>query len=126
MAMPMTAVAKNNLLNTVRESGIYRPEQEDRQEGSARGGAAPSGARHCPPGLARKNPPCIPPGQAMKYGIGDRLQGDYDELEDWERAGLPRPRRGEAYYRIGDNYIRVKNDTLEVLELFEAIRNVAD
>lgn len=32
------------------------------------------GAGGCPPGLARKAVPCMPPGQARKlYGIGDRL-----------------------------------------------------
>lgn len=28
---------------------------------------------HCPPGLAKKNKGCLPPGQAKKYRIGHRL-----------------------------------------------------
>lgn len=30
-------------------------------------------SRSCPPGLAKKNNGCLPPGQAKKLGIGDRL-----------------------------------------------------
>ena len=38
------------------------------------------GVGGCPPGLAKKNPPCVPPGQAKKlYGLGDRVpRGWYD------------------------------------------------
>jgi hypothetical protein len=36
------------------------------------------GVGGCPPGLAKKNPPCIPPGQAKKlYGVGQRLPLGY-------------------------------------------------
>ena len=32
------------------------------------------GVAHCPPGLAKKAVPCVPPGQAKKmYGVGERL-----------------------------------------------------
>lgn len=34
-------------------------------KGKSNHAAAPA-ARHCPPGLARKNPPCVPPGLAKK------------------------------------------------------------
>jgi hypothetical protein len=37
--------------------------------------AQPAG--HCPPGLARKNPPCVPPGQAKKWNLGDRYDGEW-------------------------------------------------
>ena len=30
-------------------------------------------AAGCPPGLAKKNPPCIPPGQAKKYNPGQHI-----------------------------------------------------
>lgn len=36
------------------------------------------GADGCPPGLAKKNPPCVPPGQAKKlYGVGQQLPLGY-------------------------------------------------
>ena len=87
---------------------------------------AKSKGGNCPPGLAKKNPPCVPPGQAKKgYGVGDKYY--YDEyLSDYDRRryNLPRLPRGESYYRVGDSFIRVDNQTREVLELFEAIGRV--
>lgn len=38
---------------------------------------AEAGPRHCPPGLAKKNPPCIPPGQVGRRG------GHWDD-DDWD------------------------------------------
>ncbi|MCP5084427.1 MAG: RcnB family protein [Alphaproteobacteria bacterium] len=78
---------------------------------------------HCPPGLAKKNPPCVPPGLAKKrYRVGDRLpDGDYYYVRDPSRYGLPYLNYNESYYRIGDSYIRVDRDTREVLELIEAL-----
>lgn len=79
---------------------------------------------NCPPGLMKKSPRCIPPGQAKKYGynVGNRLpNGDYDYIRDPSRYRLPRLGRGESYYRIGDNYLRIDRETREVLELIDAI-----
>lgn len=81
---------------------------------------------HCPPGLAKKNPPCIPPGQAKKYApryhVGDRLPpGEYDRVYDHYRYRLPRLRRGEVYYRIGDSIVRIDRETREILQLIEVV-----
>lgn len=73
---------------------------------------------HCPPGLAKKNPPCVPPGQAKKYGRGDYIYRDYDVIRDPERYGL---RKGDNYYRVGDYVYRVDKDTREVLDLIGAV-----
>jgi hypothetical protein len=44
---------------------------------------AQSTVGHCPPGLAKKNPPCVPPGQVGKsYHIGER----YGKDEYWDDA----------------------------------------
>lgn len=80
----------------------------------------------CPPGLAKKNPPCVPPGQAKKiYRIGDRYdRNDYLNDYDRRRYNLPRLPRGQSYYRVGNSLIRVDNETREVLELIEAVARV--
>ncbi len=80
----------------------------------------------CPPGLAKKNPPCVPPGQAKKYyRIGDYLpHGDYYRIRDWDRYDLPRLRRGEVYYRMGDSILRVDRDTREILQLIETVAGI--
>ncbi|MDU9004046.1 hypothetical protein QO231_09290 [Sedimentitalea todarodis] len=40
------------------------------------------GNYNCPPGLAKKAVPCVPPGQLKKYGTGDYLYNDYFVLTD--------------------------------------------
>ncbi len=104
-------------------------------------GASPSlakGPNHCPPGLAKKAVPCVPPGQAKKYDrvygdedryyrilehrgyrIGDRYRWDdrYDRFWDYDRYRLPRLRENEAYYRDGRVVLRVDNETRRVIEL---------
>lgn len=67
----------------------------------------------CPPGLAKKNNGCMPPGQAKKiYSVGERLS------TDWSRDYMPASYRSfytdtpNYYYRYDDNgYIyRVNRD----------------
>lgn len=78
---------------------------------------------HCPPGLAKKNPPCVPPGQAKKmYGPGDRITHDYILIRDPWRYGLD----DGTYYRVGDYVYRVDRDTREVLDLIGAVARVLD
>lgn len=78
---------------------------------------------HCPPGLAKKNPPCVPPGQAKKYKRGDYIQRDYTRIKNPEEYGL---KRGETYYRVGDYVYRVDRETREVLDLIGAVGAVLD
>lgn len=90
-------------------------------------------AGHCPPGLAKKNPPCVPPGQARQSsrghaspGVGDVLRvGDYVLIRDPRRHDLE-TRDGWRYYRDGDRAYRVDPDTrrvLAVLNLIDAFTN---
>lgn len=66
--------------------------------------AAQGGPRHCPPGLAKKNPPCVPPGQARG--------GDRDEDRDRDRDRDPGYAEG---YRDGyeDGYRLAVGDLLD-------------
>jgi hypothetical protein len=86
--------------------------------------AGPPGPGHCPPGLAKKNPPCVPPGLAKKYYPGDIIYdwrrydriyyGDYD---------LRRPGPGHHYIRIGGDVYLIAEATQRVIEainLFDA------
>ncbi|QRZ12681.1 hypothetical protein JWJ88_03535 [Paracoccus methylovorus] len=86
----------------------------------------------CPPGLAKKNPPCVPPGQARKhvarYGnrVGDILRTkDYIVVRDPRRYDLE-ARHGWNYYRDDDRIYRVDSETrkvLAVLNLIDAFAN---
>ena len=90
-------------------------------------------AANCPPGLAKKNPPCVPPGQAKK-GVttrewlqrGDRLDRDYDRVRDPWRYRLPTIGNNEGYYRDGRIVYRVDEQTRRVVDwilLTDAILN---
>ncbi|MGV8987018.1 MAG: hypothetical protein ACOH2H_12120 [Cypionkella sp.] len=72
---------------------------------------------NCPPGLAKKNPPCVPPGQAKKgtaidpFKVGDNLPAGYNVI-------LTPPSQTEpdtsVYARSGDNLYRVAPETGQV------------
>lgn len=75
----------------------------------------------CPPGLAKKNPPCVPPGLARQgahdWRVGDYLRGDYRLTRDWGRYGLPPLEDRLAYAILSDRILRVDRNTLEVLAI---------
>jgi hypothetical protein len=95
---------------------------------------APDPARagnDCPPGLAKKNPPCVPPGLAKKgiaydWRLGDRLTGDYRLTRDWGRYDLPPLEQRLAYAILSDHILRVDRDTLEVLAIVRLLDRVLD
>ncbi|OWU83884.1 hypothetical protein ATO6_15820 [Oceanicola sp. 22II-s10i] len=87
--------------------------------------------RFCPPGLAKKSPACVPPGQAKKhdsrrdrdedrhhhrYRAGDRII-DYNDLVLIRDPGRYALDPYGTYYRSGDYVIRVDRQTNEVLSL---------
>ena len=89
---------------------------------------AQSARGHCPPGLAKKNPPCIPPGQVGKnYRIGERYDEDgYWADDDRINYGLPPLPRGESYYRVGDSLLRIDDETRLVLELIDVLAGITN
>ena len=98
--------------------------------------------KHCPPGLAKKNPACVPPGLAKKGVTEDEFRnqprevletGDIVRIDGVDyiivqtRSG-PVLRRGDDFYRlprdvtgefvrIGDVLVRVDPTTKAVIDL---------
>ena len=74
--------------------------------------------RGCPPGLAKKAIPCVPPGQAKKWGLGRPSVHDYRDVDTraWQRPGLPRPANGTRWVLVGDQVLRVDRSTGRVIE----------
>jgi len=72
----------------------------------------------CPPGLAKKNNGCMPPGQAKKWQRGDRISGDYIVIRDPGHYHLD---RRYTYWRSGDYIYRVEPKTGKVLNLIGAV-----
>ncbi|MCM8557535.1 hypothetical protein [Sphingomicrobium sediminis] len=81
----------------------------------------------CPPGLAKKDNGCLPPGQAKKlYERGHRFDRDFRGYTDYERIPYDLRRRYDLdprdRYVYDDNYIyRVDPTTLIVREVLDAI-----
>lgn len=101
-------------------------------------GSAPAqaGGGFCPPGLAKKSPACVPPGQARKHRHearerirhGDRLH-DFDHyhlIRYPERYGLEPLRPGERYYVVDGQILRVSEETYEVLDVIRAVSALLD
>jgi hypothetical protein len=89
-------------------------------------GPAGYGAGGCPPGLAKKNPPCVPPGQAKKlYGIGQRLPLGYGTPYAFNQIPYDlRSRHGlnpYGSYYYGDGYLyRVDPKTMLIQQAIAA------
>ena len=80
--------------------------------------AAAQGRNGCPPGLAKKSPACVPPGQVGKaWREGDRYDGPWAPIEWWE-YDLPRPRANETWVRVSDDVVvRVNDDTRAIIDI---------
>ena len=64
-------------------------------------------AKRCPPGLAKKNNGCMPPGQAKKWAVGQALPSD---LVYYPVPQAVVVQLGVA--PVGHRYVRVANDIL--------------
>lgn len=136
-------------VTTVSVAAVPASADPGRGKGHDRDHFRTSQARHCPPGLAKKNPPCVPPGQAKKsdyrrdydrhrdherrrdhdrYGvrIGDILRiDDYRIIRDPGRLKLE-TRDDWRYYRDDQRAYRVDRETrkiLSVIDLIDAFTN---
>lgn len=87
----------------------------------------------CPPGLAKKDPACIPPGQVGKswtpdriYIEGDRIRGDYVLIpqDQWDDLSLTPINDGSVYVVIDNQIVRVKESNLVVIEPIRILENV--
>ena len=85
------------------------------------------GMGNCPPGLAKKNNGCMPPGQAKKlYNVGQRFPSSYGNM--WGYNQIPydlRQRYGfdqRSNYYYGDGYLyRVDPQTMLIREVVSAL-----
>lgn len=97
--------------------------------GAAEPALAKSGG--CPPGLAKKSPPCVPPGLAKQgarvFAPGDYVGGyAYHRIRYPDRYALPPLAPGERYIIVGDQLLRVREDTYQVLSLIRLVQAILD
>lgn len=125
------ALAPGSALAQGRGNGGSHPDWKDSRPGAHIRPALPV-ARDCPPGLAKKFPPCVPPGQVAKHHdghgsrVGDVLRvGDYIVIRDPSRYDLA-ARSSWDYYRDERHIYRVDRDTRKVLAILDLVRTLAD
>lgn len=73
---------------------------------------------HCPPGLAKKNNGCMPPGQAKKWHVGRPLPRDvifYDVPQPLVRE-LGAPPSGHRYVRVAADILLITVGTAMVVD----------
>lgn len=80
-------------------------------------------AGNCPPGLAKKNNGCMPPGQARKWNVGRTLPRDvvYYSVPQSVIVDLGVPPSGQRYVRVGSDILLLATGTRMVID---AIQNL--
>ncbi|SIN94731.1 hypothetical protein [Vannielia litorea] len=101
----------------------------------ARAEQAQPKATRCPPGLAKKSPPCVAPGQAKasaprddkaRIRVGHILDGrDYTLVRSWQYGLEPAP-RGSRYAVSDGMLVLIDEGTAEVLDLIRAVGQLPD
>jgi len=81
---------------------------------------------HCPPGLAKKNNGCMPPGQAKKWAVGQQLPPDvifYDlPPEIVIHLGTPPPLH--RFVRVANDILLIAVGTGMVIDAIEDLGNL--
>ena len=79
---------------------------------------------HCPPGLAKKNNGCQPPGQAKKWTLGQPLPRDigYSPVEADIRIRLGTPPAGHEFVRVAQDILLIAVGTSIVIDAIEDLR----
>lgn len=71
----------------------------------------------CPPGLAKKNNGCMPPGQAKRWTVGRTLPGDvvFHDLPPELVTVLGAPPAGHRYVRVAGDILLITSGTAMVV-----------
>ena len=82
---------------------------------------------HCPPGLAKKNPPCVPPGQARQAAVGSVIDlGGVHLVSRPGLYGLGEPPKGQRYAIMNGRLVRVDRDTGRILSIIRIVDAILD
>lgn len=80
----------------------------------------------CPPGLAKKNNGCMPPGQARKWTIGQPLPRDviYYSVPPALVVQLGVPPAGQRYVRVGADILLIAVGTAMVIDALQDLNRM--
>lgn len=78
-----------------------------------------SNAKNCPPGLAKKNNGCMPPGQAKKWAVGQPIPRGVAvyTVPQPVLVQLPPPPYGYRYARIGNDIVLVQTQNQLIVDI---------
>lgn len=76
---------------------------------------------HCPPGLAKKNNGCMPPGQAKKWAMGQPLPRDvvYTPIDPRVMVRLGTPPAGHRYVQVAADILLIAVGTSMVIDAIQ-------
>lgn len=79
---------------------------------------AESEGKRCPPGLAKKNNGCMPPGQAKKWQVGQPLASDivYYDIPTEIATQLGAPPEGHRYVRVASDILLITQGVGNVID----------
>jgi len=79
--------------------------------------------RRCPPGLAKKNNGCMPPGQARKWQVGQPVPRGVVvySVPQPVLVHLPPPPYGYRYARIGGDIVLIQVQTNLIVDVIQAL-----
>lgn len=80
-----------------------------------------SRAGHCPPGLAKKNNGCMPPGQAKKWSTGHPLPRDvvYTPIDPRILVRLGTPPAGHRFVQVAGDILLIAVGTSMVIDAIQ-------
>lgn len=84
-----------------------------------------SKAKACPPGLAKKNNGCMPPGQARKLVPGQPVPAGVTlyPVPQPVIVQLPPPPYGYRYARVGNDIVLVRNENQLIVDIIVGLLN---
>jgi Ni/Co efflux regulator RcnB len=77
----------------------------------------------CPPGLAKKHNGCMPPGQARKLAVGERVPSGVTlyPVPQPVVVQLPPPPYGYRYARVGNDIVLVRNNNQVIVDIIAGL-----
>ncbi|TRW97245.1 RcnB family protein [Paracoccus sp. M683] len=129
---PVSSFAKENNQGNGRGHDRDRDVRVEVRDGQILRAQRPIVVANCPPGLAKKSPACVPPGQARRGGNNGIVIGDVLDLDDIHVItqpglyGLGDPPRGNRYAIIDGQLVRVDSDTGRLLSFIRLVNAILD
>lgn len=81
---------------------------------------------HCPPGLAKKNNGCMPPGQARKWQVGRQLPRDviFHDLPSSLVVQLGPPPTGHRFVRVASDILLITVGTGMIVDAIQDLNEI--